>query len=419
MIAEIISIGDELLIGQVINTNASWMGEILNKHGIKVNKICMISDDKDEIIKAITSGFVNADLILMTGGLGPTKDDITKHTLCEFFDSKLVFNELAYLRIKEIFRLRNFKVTEVNKAQADLPDNCIVIPNSNGTASGMWFEHDGKILVSMPGVPFEMKPMMESEVIPRIKTKFNTQVIIHKTIMTQGLGESFLAKRIEDWENNLPSNIKLAYLPQPGIVRLRLSAIGDDRVKCEQIISDLVKKLTQSIGDLIFGYDDILLEEAVGQKLIENNLSVSTAESCTGGYLAHLISSVAGSSNYFKGSIIAYSNVIKEKELNVPSEILINEGAVSESVVKQMAMNVRAKFETDYAIAISGIAGPAGGTEDKPVGTTWIALAGPNGVISKRFHFGEHRGRNIRRAALSALFILFKAIEAKSKFKNQ
>lgn len=416
MIAEIISIGDELLIGQVINTNASWMGEILNKYGIKVNKISMISDDKDEIIKAITNGFINADLILMTGGLGPTKDDITKHTLCEFFDSKLVFNEQVYLRIKEIFRLRNFEITEVNKAQADLPDNCIVIPNTNGTASGMWFEHDGKILVSMPGVPFEMKPMMESEVIPRIKTKFNTMVIIHKTIMTQGLGESFLAKRIEDWENNLPSNIKLAYLPQPGIVRLRLSAIGNDKGKCELIISDLIEKLTHSIGDLIFGYDDILLEEAVGQKLTEKNLSISTAESCTGGYLAHLITSVAGSSNYFKGSIIAYSNEIKEKELNVPSEILINEGVVSESVVKQMAMNVRAKFETDYAIAISGIAGPGGGSEDKPVGTTWIALAGPNEVISKRFHFGEHRGRNIRRAALSALFILFKAIEAKSKF---
>ena len=233
MNAEIISIGDELLIGQVINTNASWMGELLNRNGIKVSQIKAIADDKKAIIEAIDSGFKSANLILLTGGLGPTKDDITKHTLCEYFNTKLVFNEEAFGKIEEIFRLRNFKISAVNKAQADLPESCTPITNINGTASGMWFEKNGKILVSMPGVPFEMKPMMESEVIPRVKAKYNTPVILHKTIMTQGVGESFLANIIEDWEDSLPQNIKLAYLPQPGIVRLRLSATGENKAKVQ------------------------------------------------------------------------------------------------------------------------------------------------------------------------------------------
>lgn len=414
MNAEIISIGDELLIGQVINTNASWMGEFLNRNGIKVSQIKAIADDKKAIIEAIDSSFKSADLILLTGGLGPTKDDITKHTLCEYFDTKLVFNEEAYRRIQEIFRLRNFKVTAVNKAQADLPESCTPLTNINGTASGMWFEKDGKVLVSMPGVPFEMKPMMENEVIPRVKAKYKTPVIIHKTIMTQGVGESFLAKKIEDWENSLPKNIKLAYLPQPGIVRLRLSTNGENKAKCEKIIADLVEKLKLLIGDLIFGYDDILLEEAVGESLKLHQKTVATAESCTGGYIAHLFTSIAGSSNYFKGSAVTYANEIKENILGVSHEDLEKKGAVSETVVKQMALGAKAKFGTDYAIATSGIAGPDGGTEDKPVGTTWIAIAGPKGVLAKKYHFGEHRGRNIRRAALTALFLLKKTVEEKN-----
>lgn len=414
MNAEIISIGDELLIGQVINTNASWMGEFLNRNGIKVSQIKAIADDKKAIIEAIDSSFKSADLILLTGGLGPTKDDITKHTLCEYFDTKLIFNEEAYRRIQEIFRLRNFKVTAVNKAQADLPESCTPLTNINGTASGMWFEKNGKVLVSMPGVPFEMKPMMENEVIPRVKAKYKTPVILHKTIMTQGVGESFLAKKIEDWENSLPKNIKLAYLPQPGIVRLRLSANGEIKAKCEKIIADLVGKLNVLIGDLIFGYDDILLEEAVGESLKLHQKTVATAESCTGGYIAHLFTSIAGSSNYFKGSAVTYANEIKENILGVSHEDLEKHGAVSETVVKQMALGAKAKFGTDYAIATSGIAGPGGGTEDKPVGTTWIAIAGPKGVLAKKYHFGEHRGRNIRRAALTALFLLKKTIEEKN-----
>lgn len=414
MVAEIISIGDELLIGQVINTNASWMGELLNRNGIKVKQIKTIADDKKAILKAIDDGFNSADLILLTGGLGPTKDDITKHTLCEYFDTKLIFNEEAYSRIQEIFRLRNFKVTAVNKAQAELPENCIPLKNVNGTASGMWFEKNGKVLVSMPGVPFEMKPMMENEVIPRVKAKYNTLVILHKTIMTQGIGESFLAKKIEAWENSLPQNIKLAYLPQPGIVRLRLSATGKDKEKCEKYIAELVEKLKLIIGNLIFGYDDILLEEAVGESLKLHQKTVATAESCTGGYIAHLLTSIAGSSSYFIGSAVTYTNEIKENILGVSHKTIENEGAVSETVVKQMALGAILKFGTDYAIATSGIAGPDGGTDDKPVGTTWIAIAGPRGVFVEKHHFGEHRGRNIRRAALTALFMLKKIVEEKN-----
>mgnify|MGYP000862196923 CR=1 FL=1 len=411
MVAEIISIGDELLIGQVINTNASWMGELLNLNGIRVKQIKAIADNKDDIIDALNSSFKTADIILVTGGLGPTKDDITKHTLAEYFKTKLVFNNEAYQRIEDLFKLRNYKVTQVNKEQANLPEGCIPISNLNGTASGMWFEKNGKILVSMPGVPFEMKTMMEDEIVPRLKAKFKTPTILHKTIMTQGVGESFLAQKIEDWENDLPENIKLAYLPQPGIVRLRITAIGNDLGTCEKNISSLVDKLKSLIEDHIFAYDDILLEEAVGESLRKHQKTISTAESCTGGYIAHLLTSISGSSTYFKGSIIAYANEIKESTLNVTSTSLQQDGAVSESVVKQMALGACHKFRTDYAIATSGIAGPDGGTEEKPIGTTWIAIAGPKGVEAKEFHFGEHRGRNIRRAALSALFWLKKIVE--------
>ncbi|MBN2237833.1 MAG: competence/damage-inducible protein A [Bacteroidales bacterium] len=415
MIAQIISIGDELLIGQVVNTNASWMSEVLNRNGINVSEIKAIADDKQAIMTSIDSAFQNADIILLTGGLGPTKDDITKHTLCEYFNTDLQFNEEAFATIQQIFKMRHFEVTKVNRDQAKLPASCIRIPNSNGTASGMWFEKDGKVLVSMPGVPFEMKTMMEDEVIPKLKAKFKTPVILHRTIMTQGVGESFLAKKIEDWENALPKNIKLAYLPQPGIVRLRLSAIGENKEVCLEKINQLVSDLNKLIGDLIYGYDDLLLEEAIGESLKKNHKTLSTAESCTGGYIAHLITTIAGSSNYYKGSAIVYSNDIKSSVLNVSNSNLEKDGAVSESVVKEMALGVKTKFGTDYSIATSGIAGPNGGTEEKPVGTTWIAIAGPNGVEAAKYHFGEHRGRNIRRAALTALFMLKKLVDKENE----
>jgi len=406
MIAEIITIGDELLIGQVIDTNSAWIGENLNRIGIKVHQITSISDDREHILKTLKEAETRADIILITGGLGPTKDDITKTTLCEYFDTTLVFNQDAYKNIETIFLQRGYTVTELNRRQAEVPANCTPITNLNGTAPGMWFERNSKIFVSMPGVPFEMKKMMTDQILPKLSEKLSLGFIIHKTILTQGVGESFLAKTIEDWEDALPKNIKLAYLPQPGMVRLRLTAVGQDRSELEQIIEDQVQKLKEIIADFIFGFDDETMESVIGKLLKEHKNTVSTAESCTGGYIAHLITSVPGSSEYFMGSVVAYSNKIKQDELGVKSESLVSHGAVSETVVREMAEGIRKKFKTGFSIATSGIAGPDGGTDEKPVGTTWIAVATPEKTISQKFLFGEHRGRNIRKAALAGLNML-------------
>jgi nicotinamide-nucleotide amidase len=406
MKAEIISIGDELLIGQVVNTNASWMAEQLNMAGITVSCILAISDQKEQILETLKITSKRSDILLLTGGLGPTKDDITKKTLCEFYDSKLVFNEDVFEDVKSIFGKRGFVVSEVNKMQAEVPNNCTPIRNKNGTAPGMWFEKDNTILVSMPGVPFEMKAMMEGFIIPELIKRFRLPSLLNKTVLTHGVGESSLAAIIEDWENGLPDNIKLAYLPQPGIVRLRLSGKGDDRAVLQNQIDGEVSKLHQLIPNLIFGYNKDTMEEVVGDLLRKTNKTLATAESCTGGYIAHLITSVPGSSDYFEGSIVSYSNSVKEKTLEVSTENLEKFGAVSEQVVLEMARGVQKKLNTGYAIATSGIAGPSGGTDEKPVGTTWIAIATPEKIFAKRFHFGEHRGRNIRRAALAALNML-------------
>ena len=408
--AEIISIGDELLIGQVINTNASWMAVELNKIGVEINKITAISDNGSEIKKAIKQAEIDSDIILLTGGLGPTKDDITKNVLAEYFNSDIIFHEPTYKNIKALFSKRSYKVTEVNKRQALIPEKSIPLHNANGTAPGLWFEKNNKIIVSMPGVPFEMKGLIIDEVIPKLQKKFKLSYIYHRTVMTTGIGESMLAEKIADWAESLPHNIKLAYLPQPGIVRLRLSATGDNKTNLERYVNSYIRKLVIIIPDIIFGYDDISLEEVIGQKLKETNRSLSTAESCTGGYIAHLITNIAGSSDYFKGSIVSYANEVKINQLKVDSSDLEIHGAVSKQVVEQMAIGGRETLNTDYCLATSGIAGPTGGTEDKPVGTVWIALATPNKVISKLFHFGEHRGRNIRRSALSALEMLRKEI---------
>ncbi len=409
-VAEIISIGDELLIGQVINTNASWMGQQLSLAGIAVKQVTVISDDSEHILAALEEASQRAGIVLITGGLGPTKDDITKQTLCAYFNTKLVFHQPTYDNVANLFKNRGFKLTELNSKQADIPANCTPITNFNGTAPGMWFEEKGIIYVSMPGVPFEMKPMMSDFIVPELRKRFVNQVIIHKTILTQGVGESFLAAKIEDWENNLPSNIKLAYLPHPGMVRLRLTGIGTDETVLNKQIEQTANELYPQISDLIFGFDEDTLESVVGKLLLENKLTLSTAESCTGGYLAHLITSVAGSSAYYKGSIISYANEVKQSELGISETDLILHGAVSEVVVRQMAEAVRARLATDYAIATSGIAGPDGGTDEKPVGTTWIAISGPNGTKSQKFLFGEGRDRNIHRAAISGLNMLRKEI---------
>ena len=406
MTAEIINIGDELLIGQVVNTNASWMGAELNKAGIRVKQITSIADDADEIKTSLDKALESVDIVLISGGLGPTKDDITKKTLADYFKSDMVFHEPTLEHVKKIFAARRYEVTEVNRQQALVPEKCTPLFNKTGTAPGMWFEQNGKVIVSMPGVPLEMKTITAEEVIPRLADYFHLDAIVHKTVMTTGMGESYLAEKIKDWEDNLPAHVKLAYLPQPGIVRLRLSAKGPDKEKLEKELDQLLRGLEQYIPKAIFGYCDCNLEEIIGKLLKEKGKTVAAAESCTGGYLSHLITSIAGSSAYFKGTIVSYSNAVKINQLGVLPKTLEEHGAVSKEVVEQMALGAREKLTTDYALAISGIAGPDGGTEDKPVGTTWIAIATPDGIKAKEFHFGERRDRNIRRAALAAMNML-------------
>jgi len=406
MKAEIINIGDELLIGQVVNTNASWMAAQLSKAGIRVVQETTIADDDGAIKSSLDRAFERADIVLISGGLGPTKDDITKKSLTEYFGAKLVFHEPTYEQVKKIFAARNFPVSEINRQQAMIPDKCTPLFNKNGTAPGMWFEKEGKIAVSMPGVPFEMKAIMEEQVLPKLIRHFNLGAILHKTVMTTGMPESMLAEKIKTWEENLPAHIKLAYLPQPGIVRLRLSVKGKDGDRLRADIEEQVGKLQQIIPEIIYGYDDVLLEEVVGQLLRQKGQTVATAESCTGGYIAHLITSISGSSDYFEGSVVSYSNRIKTEILGVSEKTLETYGAVSREVVTEMAEGARQKLKTGYALAVSGIAGPTGGTKEKPVGTVWIALAGPEGTEAQLFHFGEHRGRNIRRSALAALNML-------------
>ena len=403
MIAEIISIGDELLIGQVVNTNASWMAEQLNLSGIEISRIVAVADRKEEIISALHEASSRAEVVLITGGLGPTRDDITKSTLCEYFGSKLIFHEPSLKYVEKLFHDRGLPVREINRQQAKIPNNCTPIINSQGSAPGMWFEKDEVIYISLPGVPYEMKAIMSDHVLPALSRKLNGNFILHKVIMTQGVGESFLAEKINDWEDGLPEHMKLAYLPQPGIVRLRLTATGKDKQSLKTELEQQIDALVSLIPGLIFGYDEEKLEEVVGDLLKENKYTVSTAESCTGGYIAHLITSISGSSSYFKGSVVAYSNEIKTGLLGVQEDTLIAHGAVSEQTVIQMAEGVRNKFSTDYSIAVSGIAGPDGGTPEKAVGTIWIAVAGPGETKTKKYLFGKNRQRNIRLAAVTAL----------------
>jgi nicotinamide-nucleotide amidase len=412
--AEIISIGDELLIGQVVNTNASWIAVELNLVGIDIHQITTISDEKTHILSALEEASRRAEIILITGGLGPTKDDITKQTLCEYFDSRLVFNADVFANINKLFGLRGIRMSDLNRKQAEVPESCTVILNSNGTAPGMLFEKNGKIYISMPGVPYEMKVMVKAEIIPLLLKRFSHGAIVHKTIMTQGIPESVLAKKIEQWEDNLPSNIRLAYLPQPGAVRLRLTAKGKDKAILERQVEKEIEKLNKIIPDDISSLEDEQVNETIGNLLWEIGKTLSVAESCTGGYIAHLITLVPGSSDYFKGAVIAYANEIKESQLGINHQSIIEHGAVSKKVVKEMAEGVRKLMGTDYAIATSGIAGPGGGTTEKPVGTTWIAIASKNETVANHFLMGEHRERNIRKTALTALNMLRKTILADS-----
>lgn len=417
MQVEIITIGDEILIGQIVDTNSAFIGQLLNMNGMSVKQISSVSDDREHIIKALDEAKGRADIILMTGGLGPTKDDITKKTLCEYFNTTMRFDEGAYEDVTTIFATYGKEVTPINRLQAEVPAICEVLRNKVGTAPGMWFHVDGKIFVSMPGVPFEMKALMTEQVVPRIRSMFKLPVIVHKTILTQGIGESTLSEMLNDWEDSLgPFNIKLAYLPSPGMVRLRMSTKGDDEKELNDITDKKIEELKTIISEYIYGYEVYgeekeTLEMMVGKMLKEKKKTVSTAESCTGGYISHLITKVPGSSQYYTGSVISYAYEIKENELGVPHDVIMKHGAVSQPVVEQMAKAIRERYKTDYSVSASGIAGPDGGTADKPVGTVWIAVATPDNVISEKFLFGNNRERNIQKTANAALNMLKKVLE--------
>jgi nicotinamide-nucleotide amidase len=409
MLCEIITIGDEILIGQIVDTNSAWMAQQLNELGIRVKQITSISDDKQHIIDALNEAQKRADIILITGGLGPTKDDITKHTLAEYFNAKLVLNEEALANVERIFARFNRPVTEVNRKQAEVPDNCTIIQNPQGTAPGMHFNINGKHIFCMPGVPFEMKAIMESSVLPYIKANFIGHTLIHENILTVGIGESFLATEIEDIENALPSHIKLAYLPKLGQVRMRLTANYDGVYDPNEILN-YKKQISERVHKNVVAEEDISFEEAILNILIKNNKKLSTAESCTGGYISHLFTSIPGSSRAFEGGAVSYSYDLKKSMLGLTQSTLDTCGAVSQETVEEMAKGAIKHFNTDYAIACSGIAGPDGGTEDKPVGTVWIAVATPNHVVSKKFQFGNLRMQNIERTAVQALYMLFRMI---------
>jgi len=414
---EIITIGDEILIGQIVDTNSAFIGQLLNLNGMSVKQISSVSDSREHIMKALDEAKSRADIILITGGLGPTKDDITKKTLCEYFNTTMRFDEGAYEDVTNIFATYGKEVTPINRLQAEVPAICEVLRNKVGTAPGMWFNVDGKIFVSMPGVPFEMKALMTEQVVPRIRAMFKLPVIVHKTILTQGIGESTLSELLNDWEDSLgPLNIKLAYLPSPGMVRLRMSSKGEDEKKLRDLSDQKIEELKKIIPEYIYGYEVYgeekeTLEMMVGKMLRERKKTVSTAESCTGGYISHLITKVPGSSQYYTGSVISYAYEIKESELGVPHDVIMQHGAVSQPVVEQMAKAIRERYKTDYSISASGIAGPDGGTTDKPVGTVWIAVATPDKVISEKFLFGNNRERNIQKTANAALNMLKKELE--------
>lgn len=409
MLAEIITIGDELLIGQVLDTNSAWLGQQLSLNGIRVKQMTSVSDDPAHIIAALDEAKNRADIILITGGLGPTKDDITKKTLKDYFKMEWRTDAQILEDVIGVFKRFGKETADINKLQAQVPDGCIALRNKNGTAPGMWFEQDGKVFVSMPGVPYEMKGIVTESVLPMLREKFGLPVIIHRTILTQGIGESALAEKISDWEDALAKDhVKLAYLPSPGIVRLRLSLEGENKKELLQLVDKKVAEVMPLIKTYVFGFDDDKLEKVVGELLKKENKTLATAESCTGGLVAHMLTSVPGSSEYYKGSIVSYAYEVKTSELKVPVKMLEQFGAVSEETVKQMAIGVRERLNTDYSIAISGIAGPDGGTEDKPVGTVWIAVAKEGFVFAKRFQFGDNRERNILRSSVSALAMLRK-----------
>jgi nicotinamide-nucleotide amidase len=408
MTAEIITIGDEILIGQIVDTNSAWLGAELDFLGVSLKNIVSISDSEQAIMDALSLAHSRADLVLITGGLGPTKDDITKLTLCKYFGVPLRFDESVYRDIEVLFRSKGRKINDLNRNQAELPSNCEVLPNRRGTAPGMWFYENGNVTVSMPGVPYEMKEIFSQEVVPRLKKQFNLPFIYHRTLLTVGIPESVLADKISEFEDNLPEHVKLAYLPSLGQVRLRLSAVSQNESEAKALVNDQVDQLMPLIARYYFGEGSTTLAQAIGQSLMEKKMKLSLAESCTGGQIAHMVTSVPGSSVYFMGGATTYSEASKVEILGLDSVLIQQHGVVSNEVAEAMASCVRERFGADIALATTGIAGPDGGTEETPVGTIWIALSTGSFTFSKRYSFSNDRAMNIELGANTALNMLRK-----------
>lgn len=403
MKAQIITIGDELLIGQTIDTNSAWIGAEMSKLGFDVIRKLSIHDRRGDILESLKESEGKYNVVLITGGLGPTSDDITKQTLCEYFNTRLIVNYEVLEMVKEMMSRRNFPMNENNRKQAEVPESCRVLKNGAGTAPGMWFEKDGTIYISMPGVPHEMKYIMTEHVIPGLEKRFSSQVIIHKNIMTYGSPEAQLAELLGEFEASAPKEIKLAYLPAAGIIKLRLTATGADRKYLNMLINEQVRTLYKTIPDLIYGENEDTFEVVIGKLLKERGQTISTFESCTGGRIAEMITSVPGSSEYYKGSVIAYDNNVKIELLGISRLLIDRFGAVSEQVVIKMAEGGRKLLKTDFAVATSGIAGPDGGTESKPVGTIWISVTSKKRTTAEKLVFGSDRITNINRFSIAAL----------------
>ncbi|TRX02836.1 CinA family nicotinamide mononucleotide deamidase-related protein [Flavobacterium gawalongense] len=412
MKATIVTIGDEILIGQIVDTNSGFIAKSLDKIGVEINEMISISDDKKHILDTFLTLQNTVDLVIITGGLGPTKDDVTKKTFCDYFEDELIVDQEVLAHVTQLIEgFYKRTITQINKDQALVPSKCTVLHNQVGTAPGMWMKKENTVFISLPGVPYEMKYLVEHEIIPKVVREYKRPYIIHKTILTYGQGESLVAERIEDWENNLPEFIKLAYLPSPGKVRLRLSARGTDKEKLEAAIEKNVSSLDAIIHDIIVGFeDDETLEVVVGKILTKQNKTISTAESCTGGKIAEVLTSVSGSSKYFKGSVVSYATEVKINVLGIPESLIKEHSVVSREVVSAMALSVKRIMKTDYAIAATGNAGPLKGDSNAEVGTVFIALATPSEVIVEEFNFGQPREKVIDRAVIKSLELLQKEI---------
>lgn len=412
MKAELITIGDEILIGQIVNTNSVFLAKVLNKIGIEIAQITSISDERTAITKALDASSERAELVILTGGLGPTKDDITKHTLCSYFNDTLVENKEILAHIEEIFeKYVTTPINDQNRQQALLPSKAKILKNQHGTASGMWFEKEGQVIISLPGVPFEMKALMTHEVLPALKDHFSRPFIIHKTVLTYGLGESAIAQRIEGWENALPQDIKLAYLPNLGRVRLRLSGKGEVEAELEQRIDSEIEKLLPLIKDIFVGFEDTSsFEEQIQTQFIDQQQTLAVAESCTGGEIAARLTKIPGASAYFKGGAVVYHTQSKSEVLGVSEEIIRKHTVVSQEVAEAMAVQVRNKFGASVGLATTGNAGPSKGDSDAEVGTVWIAIATKERVLSEQFLFGKHRQRVVGKAVNKALEMVYKEL---------